>query len=284
MKLASATPIPPTLGVIVRGAPGAAHQAIGDETHLFENVPPGSYNILISCPRQSDCAIRQLVRVDVVDRDVDLGTVALKPGVSITGRIVTNATLPERFAGRVVLDCPPNSFARCAGVEVSTDGTFTFGMVREGRYHLWIQDLPAGFYIEALRYGGKNVLGSGLVIEGAVPQPLEVIISGPPGGIEGFVRNAKGEPVPDTDVVLVPSVDRRGNPYLYFLATTDQTGTFSISSVTPGDYSVFAWEAAPTNAYRNAGWLKEYESQALRITVRGGLQTTADLRLIPSRR
>jgi hypothetical protein len=283
MRLASATPIPPTLGFTVRGAPGTVHRAIGDETHLFEKVPPGSYNILMSCPQQSDCAISQPVRVDVVDKDVDLGTVALKPGVSITGRIVTNATLPERFAGTVVVDCPPNSFVRCKGVDVSTNGTFTFGTVREGPYHLWVQDLPAGLYIEAVRYGGKDVLGSGLVIDG-VPQPLEVVISGPPGGIEGLVRNAKGEPVPGTEVVLVPSVDRRGNPYLYFLATTDQTGSFSIPNVTPGDYSVFAWETLPNYAYKNAGWLKDYEGQALRITVRGGLQTAADLRLIPSRR
>lgn len=88
------------------------------------------------------------------------------------------------------------------GVDVSTDGTFTFGTVREGRYHLWVQDLPAGLYIEAVRYGGKDVLGSGLVIDGAVPQLLEVVISGPPGGIEGVVRDAKGEPVPDTNPKL----------------------------------------------------------------------------------
>jgi hypothetical protein len=264
------------------GVPAATHQAIGDNTHLFQNVLPGSYNISISCPRESDCAINQLVPVNVVDRDVDLGAVALKPGVSISGRIVANGTLPERFAGRIVLDLlsgPSSGIMTNAGV--SPDGTFILPTVREGRHLLSIRDLPAGLYIEAVRYGGKDIWGSGLVIDGTLPQSLDVVISGPPGGVDGVVRNAKGETVPTNGIVLVPDVTHRGNPNLYFLATTDQNGSFSISGITPGDYSAFAWERIPKNAYRNAEWLKARENLAVRVTVRRGTQTNADLRLIP---
>lgn len=168
--------------------------------------------------------------------------------------------------------------------DVSPDGTFTFPAVREGRYHLSIRGLPSGLYIEAALYGGKDAFDGGLLIDGSPMQPLDLVISGPPGGIVGVVRNAKGEAVPNIGVVLVPSVNRRGNPHLYFFATTDQTGSFSISGVTPGDYGAFAWEHIPKNAYRNAEWFKAHENQALPVTVRRGLQTNADLRLIPRQR
>jgi hypothetical protein len=284
MKLTSAVSIPSTLEFTVMGVPAATHHAIGDDTHLFQNVPPGSYRIFMSCPRYSGCAISQFVPVNVVDRDVDLGAVALKPGVSISGRIVADGVLPERFAGRIVLDPPSPWSGVTTEAEVSPHGTFTLPPLRDGRYHLWISGLPDGLYIEAARYDGRNVLDGGLLIDGTAPPPLEVLISGPPGGIGGVVRNAKGEPMPNIGVVVVPSVNRRGNPHLYFLAATDQTGAFSISGVTPGDYSAFAWEYVPKNAYRSAEWLKAREHQALPVIVRRGLQTNADLRLIPRQR
>jgi hypothetical protein len=50
------------------------------------------------------------------------------------------------------------------------------------------------------------------------------------------------------------------------------------------DYSLFAWEAIPPNAYRNADWLRQYEVLATRVTVNKGMTSDINLRLIPPRK
>ena len=133
-------------------------------------------------------------------------------------------------------------------------------------------------------FNGTDVLGKEITIEGAQDQILDVVFEAPAGSVTGIVRDAKGDPFADATVVLLPSADRRQGMPASSVVLTDKDGRFSFARVAPGDYSLFAWDAVPANAYRNADWLREYEVLATRVTVRKGTNSNINLSIIPRKK
>jgi hypothetical protein len=237
---------------------------------------------------------------NIVDRDVDAGTMVIKPGIALSGRIQAPAGLPTGWTynrSRVMLR-PLDLRDRLMTVTLNTlstaaaDGTFMLafapnrgeterpGTIAEGRYQISLTGLVEDQYLASARYGATDVLDSGLVVDGPQPGPMELTIQNG-GSIEGTVRNAKDEAVADSRVVIVPTQSRRGNLNLFKTAFTDQYGRFSLRGVAPGDYGVLAWEDIDNGAWESPEFLKDFESRAVRVTVSAGRPSNANARVIP---
>jgi hypothetical protein len=63
--------------------------------------------------------------------------------------------------------------------------------------------------------------------------------------------------------------------------TTDQYGRFTIKSVDPGEYKVFAWEDVETGAYMDPEFVKPVEGQGESVTIRESSRESLQLKLIP---
>jgi hypothetical protein len=59
------------------------------------------------------------------------------------------------------------------------------------------------------------------------------------GSVEGVVLDLQGKPIPGADVYALPEVDMR---ILAASATTDSTGKFTLQSLQPGGYFVYAYK------------------------------------------
>jgi hypothetical protein len=96
---------------------------------------------------------------------------------------------------------------------------------------------------------------------------LDLVIAGPGGTVEGIVRDARDRPGAGSQVVLVPTGERRENPSAFQTAFADEAGRFSIRGVPPGDYGVLAWEDVPEGAWLNAEFLSDFETRMERLHI-----------------
>ncbi len=79
----------------------------------YEQQPPGA-------PVNPITRTAQSVPVDIVDRDVDLGTIALRPHTEIEGRVVFRGTNP--FPVRITLDPSSGEFLNLLASRTSSSG------------------------------------------------------------------------------------------------------------------------------------------------------------------
>lgn len=110
------------------------------------------------------------------------------------------------------------------------DGTFTIPDVADGRFRIGVTGLPASVYLTSARYGGMEVIDSGIDIDRGVQGSLELYLGGPGsvGAIEGVVKTREDQPAGNSIVMIVPAPNRRQNPAAFRTVITDQLGSFSV--------------------------------------------------------
>jgi hypothetical protein len=100
--------------------------------------------------------------------------------------------------------------------------------------------------------------------------------------VEGTVRDALGNPVARSTVVLVPSPPHRNNRDLYLKWSADLSGKFSIPTVPPGAYKIFAWDRPPFGEpWQNADFIAAYELNGAAVQVEPNSTTSVEVRVIP---
>jgi hypothetical protein len=233
------------------------------------------------------------ISVNVARADETLGTIALRPTVPVTGRIVAPEPLPSAIDLKRLtvtfrpLDSPLTLNATVRGAATppgfNEDGTFTLTNVAIGRYQILITGLPPDTYLVSARSGTREILDAGYTVSGD-QAPIELVIGGPGsvGAVEGVVVNARGDLIPSSTVVLVPAGERRTNPAAFRSAITDQQGNFSIRSVLMGEYKVFAWEEVEPGAYVDPEFMKDFETRGEPLRVQKGSQSVVSVRVIPA--
>jgi len=259
-------------------------ESVGDDTYVVRNLAAGSYEINVtSGAGYGDPEQYVQLTPTITDRDVDLGTINIGPIRTLTGRII----VPDDLRGSMKLDQvilrrwdSVDSVLPNIVVPVGADGTFNVDLP-EGRYRI-VSALPAEFYVKSVRYGSRDVVDTGLVMDGGATGQVEVGIAQGITSVEGIVHNTKGELVYGAKIALLPASSRRTNLDLFFTATTDTGGNFSISRVPPGEYSILALESLPREAVRDSEYMKQFEKQETKITVGGGVTKQVDLVVIPN--
>ena len=109
---------------------------------------------------------------------------------------------------------------------------------------------------------------------------LEIVLS-PKGGVAGgSVKNEKDELVTTGTVVLIPELAKRSNRNLLKQGSLDQYGHYKITGVTPGSYSLYAFQGVEQGIWEDPDYLKTIEKQATDLTIAEGGHETNDLKVI----
>jgi len=132
-------------------------------------------------------------------------------------------------------------------------------------------------FLRAVIVGGVQ-RDSGFSVTG--PMSIDLIIGANGGTIEGVVLDAD-KPVAGSTVVAVPEEKYRKLHERYGIGSTDQNGHFSIRSLAPGTYSVFAWQDLDDGLYYDAAFLVSQESNGMSIKIEEGMRRKLELRLSP---
>jgi hypothetical protein len=147
------------------------------------------------------------------------------------------------------------------------DGSFNLQNLAADSYNLSIFGLPEDSYIKSVRLGDADVTEKPLDWNPGAPGSLEITLASGSAQLTGTVlRDQQG--APGAIVVLVPDGERRKLARFYKTAITDQNGSFSIKSITPGDYRVFAWDELEEGAYMDPDFLQGFEAKGKTISLR----------------
>ena len=263
----------------------------------IRSLVPGTYSIIafVGGPIRGNSSTapseRQegYARADVGSADATSITVQLRRPGQLAGRIVFDGTLPTRHTVRVSvqlysMDIPLGFIASDPPSSVINDDlTFVLSHVFHAPMLVSLRDLPDGWVLQSVRYGGRDVtflpadFASGA---GAV----EIVVTNRVARPRARVTDEAGKPVTDCTVVILPA-DRatwRGG-----FRTSDGTppadGTQTLGALRPGDYLMAALSTADLVAMQGDRTLTRIESLgplATPVTLREGDTMTIELKLV----
>jgi hypothetical protein len=253
---------------------------------VYESYPVRGAFVLNAVAQDGQRKAFGQIDVDVANKNVNVGNLTLRPGFQLRGRVTArDIRMDPDDMSRINIAFSaeqetPWTFSPDA-VLAGLDGTFLIPSVTNGRFRVSVSSVPENAYLEAVRFNGRDILDDALTIVGEPRGELDLIFAGPPGAIQGIVQNATGQPVPDATVVIVPALQRRDNVDLFKSASTDQNGAFIIRGISPGEYSVLAWEDVDRGAWLSPAFLREFEGRGQKLTIGRGSQESYTLRAIP---
>src|SRR5688572_29127698 len=263
----------------------AARTLLTPASGRFEipGVPPGAYDVYARMPDSNPGRLTNgngmafgRATVNVLDEDVSDIQIDIHPTVSVAGSIVSAAGSETWATARLSVQVEGSaakipffqSAVAARVVSAGRDGAFRLPAVPQGHYHLLVDGLPKGAYVADVRQGAASVFDSGFDVGLESPAPIQVVLASNGGTLQGIVQNVDGKIVPGSTVVLVPIQHRRLNWLLYRTAVADSSGRYTLHSIAPGDYTLFAWESVSPGAYYSVRFLETYEGQGrtFRIT------------------
>jgi hypothetical protein len=250
-----------------------------------------------------------LVPIDVPDADLNGITLTVWPPVTIPGQIRSDAPNPDgtdpNVAGlsvnlrrhpavnglrdpsvRLIVEIDPQTGQPRSSFPTSNvssrDGVFALNGVPPGDYVITVPT-RGDSYVESIQLGTRDVLRTGLHLEGSPPTArLDVVIGTRGGAVTGTVTNDRRQPAFNAVVVAVPETDRERLD-LFKSGRTDASGHFELHGLAPGDYEILSWEAIEPGAWLNPEVLRADEGRGRRLHVAEGSKSVADLRSIPPR-
>jgi hypothetical protein len=256
-------------------------------------VPPGSYDLFARIPESNANGGAGLafghVPIDVAGEDINGLSITVGHTVPVSGIVTVDGNAPQRNSIRVALQ-PYGSSTKLGvyqsvtnrAMPVDADGNFTIISVPAGHYRVQAgPGLSPDLYL-ADATQGASILDSGFDVGLEPPNPLRLVFKSGAAAIDGTVQDDKGKAVPNATVVLIPLPARRDNRALYHVVTSDPAGRFTMRSVAPGNYKLFAWKEVANGAYYNAGFLARYEQRGRPVTVNEKSTATEQITVIPS--
>jgi hypothetical protein len=263
---------------------------VADKQGAFNlaGVTPGSYFLVASVGASLGYSFSEglfdvgsgtssTVRIVVADRDIENLSIALKPAMTLTGRIQVEGSTNTKWTvtqARISLARDPDllGLPNAQGLgsnralqqrpngAPADDGTFVYAGLGQGDYRVNVGAIPSSAYVKAIQFGTVDVLRNGLHLENAPEAQLDVTLNLDGGSLEGVAVNEKSEPLSNATIVLVPDIPSRNATYLYKSATSDGAGSFEMRGIAPGRYKVFAWESVPKDIWHDPEFIREVEA------------------------
>lgn len=225
---------------------------------------PGNYRLEAGGGRGRDGQAASFHDMTLSDQNVDGVTMTLEPHFSLEGSLEIEGDEPVDGFRRSPVSLRPDGPYRFRTTQAVDSGerTIRFEGLTTGLFRL-VPSASTSFYLKSARYEGRDVLTEPVYIQ-------------PDGGRFSFTLSTNGglvsgraligdEPASDAQVVLIPDDRQRRDRYRFVV--TDQNGQYSISSVAPGGYKLFAWEYIRFNSWHRADVVAEVENDGERIDV-----------------
>lgn len=261
---------------------------------MFElGLAPGSYTLVAAVNN-----LNSRTNVNVGDGDVDGVVLAIGRSFNIAGRLTFEGRVPtpaelNAFRISLAMDPPVAGLLPTSYSNVLPGGSLTLPAGRgdfrisvlpllpaAGAFPIPPNNVPASFkdlYVKSIRLGDADVLNRGLHLEGAVQEPLDIVIGTLTGAVEGSVSNDDRQPLPGVVVALVPDVARRGRVDLMKSTSSDASGRFRLDGVPPGDYVAFALDGVEDGEWQNPEYIAAREARGTAVRVGAGTSTTTAL-------
>ena len=247
--------------------------------------------------------------IGVNGRDVTDVTLTLRPGSTISGRIVYDATTktPPADLSKTQVSIttasgsggsPTDVLSNMTGgggnigATVAQDGTFKVSGVPPGRYRLMTQQgliaLPVqnlaigGWMLKSAMTGGRDMVDSPIDVKsGEDVTGVVVTFTDHPAELSGTVYDPAGRVTPNFPIVVF-STDRgywTPSSRRVVTARPASDGKFKVTGLPAGEYYVCAVTAVSRTEVYDPAFLDALVPVAFKITIADGEKKTQDLRL-----
>jgi len=246
--------------------------------------------------------------IAVAGRDISDLTLVLKPSLTITGKVIYEASTlkaPEdmttvRLALTSVSNEPTSAVTTMlqsmlggSSVTVAADGTFVAKGLSPGKYRIMTAGgvlaalAPAetradGWTLKSVMAGGRDVADTGLDVKDNVSN-VTVTFTDRPSELTGTVFDQAGRVTPEFPIVVF-STDKTywvSGSRRVTQARPASDGTFKVTGLPAGDYFVCAVTAVEQSELADPAFLEQLaaSSYKIKITMRAGEKTVQDLKL-----
>lgn len=258
------------------------------ETFKFTGIPEGRY-LLINNSRE---LFRRAQPLTVGRSDIRDVRIPMPDGVPVEVKFEMEETVngqTSRTPVAVSATSPlvPSLATRGRDNALGPYGTTSSRLDPQGRlthtdvadgatYTLEFPRLPADNYVASVTQGGRTQTVSPFRFStgaGAVT----VVLRKDGGTVSGTAFTDNGSATP-AFVVLAPK-DRK-NTLRFRTAATAKDGSFTVASIAPGEYDVFAFSRNDEDWYMDEDYLRRYAARAVAIEVRANGSATAQPKVI----
>jgi protocatechuate 3,4-dioxygenase beta subunit len=285
------------------GGPAMNGRTLQDGSFSIPNVPPGRYvAIARSGGRQNDQRIG-VQPVVVNGQNIGGLAITLQPEITLSGNITVESSgtpAPTDYSGFRV-DAPeanPLPFAGGGpgggrggfgtGARAATNGTFLVPNLVPGTHYVRVtgqglsQGLttPTQWSLKAVLAGGADVTDTGVDLKpGENVDNITIVLTDRSASLTGTVRDASGTPAPALTVIAFSADPRywRAQSRWIQAGRTDQTGTYHLRGLPPGDYFLVVSDSVEQGEWFDPSFLDQARNAATRITIADGDQKTQDL-------
>ncbi|MCX6625476.1 MAG: carboxypeptidase-like regulatory domain-containing protein [Acidobacteria bacterium] len=250
-----------------------------DGSFEVRGVSQGSWRISANSQDQKSACSSETVTVQAGASGAGGVALALRPAVELSGVVRMESEPGFRFQkARVYFEMFEADGENHA--EIKADGRFNTRLSPEN-WTFGVIGAAGNAFIKSARLGATDVLESGLnLISGTPGGELEIVLSSAGAQVEGSVSNASGRPARRAIVVLAPEAHLRAHGRLFYRATADEEGRFSLRGIAPGEYKLFAWNDVEGEAYRDPGFLRDDEANGEKVVLGENQVKQAQLKLI----
>ena len=243
----------------------------GPPDYVFQNLlPSGSYRLAphVTIDGRN---YRGVQNIDLGPQALTDVTIALEPGVDISGRVSVEGPDAQNHSASFV-SLVPGDGNGYEGVRlrasVNQDGSFKIHEVPPGIWDINVGPIPPNGYLKSMHLGDQDVLTEDMTIHPSTTEPLNIVMSTRAALIEGDV--IEGDQPARSRVLLAPEEKFRHVLSFYRFAATDDKGHFVIKDAAPGRYQLFAFDEFEERSIQDPDFLKPFESAGVSVDLREG--------------
>jgi hypothetical protein len=261
-----------------------ATAAVDTATGRFEihGVAPGSY-LLVGSALIAGHGLSGRIPVEIsATAPPEEITLTLAPAIDIPGQMEVEGA--QRGSA-------PNSIVRLTAAEglapgpqpagkIAADGSFHLPGVTAGLWALSVDPLPPGLWIKSATFAGNEITSGEFPVAESSRGALRIVLAGNGAQISGTVT-ANGQPVSATVVLAPAAPEQRGLQPLYRVTNANERGIFTLKSVRPGAYKLFAFQEIASFEWFDPELLQTVEALGEALAVGEGETVQRDLTAIP---
>lgn len=261
--------------------------SVVDEKGNFtlNNVRPGQYTVLAN---RMDSESRQAAQAPLTVGGSDVTNVALQllPGLEAKGSIVLEGSDRKDFdfsSFFLSVEAADSSLFGGSGTEAKSDGTFTIPQISPGRYTLNVHPNAGEGYVQSIQVGGEDVFGKEVDGAALASGGLRVVVRLDSAKVSGTVEIPEDRKanLRSPTIVFVPADPRLRIASQFSIAPLDQTNSFELKNLRPGDYLAFAFEEYDYSSLDDPEVLAALESKAAKVSLARGESKALTLKLVP---
>ncbi len=234
-------------------------QPVGD----FSGIAPGQY-VLRQYAQQGESA--RSVSIDLTtDQVVDFSSTSSVTGVDVSGKLVmaSSEALPARTSVMLV---PANGGPSLAAARIDNAGAFTLHGVSPGNYEVQVHAPGSSLAVTQMAATGAEAAGGHITVA-SDPVLLAATLASGSTTLNGYAkRDDRG--FGGAMIVLVPQNAGAGHE-LFRRDQSNSDGSFTLSRVIPGNYTLVAIEDGWTLDWARPEVIAPYLARGLKIQVTG---------------